>query len=467
MSGRPCPSKLINDSAPETIDERVLNMGSRLNPFQMTENNNVVINSARAIGCSIVNIGSQDLIEGREHLILGLVWQIIKIGLLAKINLQHHPELYRLLESGEQLDDFLRLPPDEILLRWFNYHLRAAGWARRVANFGSDIRDSENYIVLLNQLCPADCSKAALHEGDLAKRAEAVVGGAARINCCKYVSVKTIMDGNPKLNLAFVATLFNAHPGLAPLTKEELAGLDESLFNSEGDREARAFSLWMNSLGVEPFVNSIYNDLRDGLVLLQVFDRVKPGCVTWRRVNRKTPLIRFKCIENTNYVTELGRQWNFSLVGIQGADISDGSKKLTLALVWQLMRQHIIETLRVLSPADGSDTITDADIILWANNLVASSGGSSPPMSSFKDSSLATGRFFIDLLNGIKSNVVDYKLVTGGETPEEAKMNAKYAISIARKLGASIFVLPEDIVECNPKMIMTFVGTLMAVHHKL
>jgi plastin-1 len=56
-------SKLINDSVADTIDERVLNKGN-LNTFQMTENNNVVINSAKAIGCSVVNIGSQDLIEG-------------------------------------------------------------------------------------------------------------------------------------------------------------------------------------------------------------------------------------------------------------------------------------------------------------------------------------------------------------------------------------------------------------------
>jgi plastin-1 len=33
-------------------------------------------------------------------------------------------------------------------------------------------------------------------------------------------------------------------------------------------------------------------------------------------------------------------------------------------------------------------------------------------------------------------------------------MNAKYAISIARKLGGTIFVLPEDIVEVKPKMVI-------------
>jgi len=134
-------AKLINDSVPGTIDERVLNLGpKKLSLFQMTENNNLVINSAKAIGCSVVNIGSQDLIEGREHLILGLIWQIIKIGLSAKIDIAHHPELYRLLQPGESLDEFLRLPPEQILLRWFNFHLKAAGWPRTVTNFSSDIK---------------------------------------------------------------------------------------------------------------------------------------------------------------------------------------------------------------------------------------------------------------------------------------------------------------------------------------
>ena len=71
--------KLINDSVPETIDERVLNKGKggkAINAFQMTENNNIVISSSKGIGCSVVNIGPSDIAEGREHLILGLIWQV-------------------------------------------------------------------------------------------------------------------------------------------------------------------------------------------------------------------------------------------------------------------------------------------------------------------------------------------------------------------------------------------------------
>jgi plastin-1 len=87
-----------------------------------------------------VNIGSQDIIEGREHLILGLIWQIVRIGLMSKITLTNHPELYRLLEPGEDINDLLKLPPEQILLRWLNYHLKNAGSDRRVSNFSSDIK---------------------------------------------------------------------------------------------------------------------------------------------------------------------------------------------------------------------------------------------------------------------------------------------------------------------------------------
>ncbi|KAJ3281291.1 hypothetical protein HK104_000099 [Borealophlyctis nickersoniae] len=457
-------AKLINDAVPNTIDERVLNISKKINTFQMTENNNVVVNSAKAIGCSVVNIGAQDLIEAREHLILGLIWQIIKIGLQAKIDIKVHPELFRLLEQGESLEDFLKLPPEQILLRWFNYHLKKAGWDRKVTNFSGDVKDAANYTVLLNQLAPSTCSRAPLQTADLTQRAEQVLENADKLGCRKYLTAKTIVNGNPKLNFAFVANLFNTHPGLEKLSEAEMAQLDEWLFSSEGDREARAFALWLNSLGLEPFVNNLFDDLQDGLILLQAMDKVRPGLVDWKKVNKAPVSSKFKKVENTNYVVVLGKSLKFSLVGIQGSDLTDGNKTLTLGLVWQLMREHVITTLKSLT--SGGVEITDADMVKWANETVAR-GGKSSKMSSFKDSDLRNGLFFLDLLSGIKKGIVNYDLVTPGVTDEDAKMNAKYAISIARKLGATIFVLPEDIVEVKPKMILTFVGTLMAVDKHL
>lgn len=58
--------------------------------------------------------------------------------------------------AGETLEDLMALSPEEILIRWFNYHLEKAGSSRRVHNFSGDIKDSECYTILLNQIAPED-----------------------------------------------------------------------------------------------------------------------------------------------------------------------------------------------------------------------------------------------------------------------------------------------------------------------
>jgi len=72
-------SKMVNRSQPGTIDERALNRG-KLNIYKIHENLTLALNSAQAIGCNIVNIGPEDLQTGKPHLVLGLLWQIIRVS---------------------------------------------------------------------------------------------------------------------------------------------------------------------------------------------------------------------------------------------------------------------------------------------------------------------------------------------------------------------------------------------------
>lgn len=451
--------KLINSAVSDTIDERVLNVGKNgksPNAFQMTENNNIVIQSAKAIGCSVVNIGPQDLTDGREHLILGLIWQIVRRGLLSKIDLKNHPELYRLLEEDETLEELLKLPPDQILLRWFNYHLKMAKWPRRVGNFSKDVSDGENYAVLLSQIKPEVCDRQPLQEQDLFTRAEMVLQRADAIGCRKYLTPGSMLAGNPKLNLAFVAHLFNTWPSLEPVDD---APIEVEEFDAEGEREARVFTLWLNSLDVQPGVYNLFEDVKDGNALLQAFDKVLPGSVMWKRVSRPrdgVELSRFKMVENTNYVIELAKQNNMRIVGIQGADITDGSKTLTLGLVWQIMRANISKTLAGLSKS--GQEVSDVEMLKWANDRVQRAG--KPTIRSFRDPSLSSAKFLLDLLETLRPGIVDASLVTEGRTEEESRLNAKLAISIARKLGALIFLVPEDVVELRQRLILTFIGSL-------
>mmetsp|Transcript_14645 Transcript_14645/g.24402 ORF Transcript_14645/g.24402 Transcript_14645/m.24402 type:complete len:168 (+) Transcript_14645:281-784(+) len=133
--------------------------------------------------------------------------------------------------------------------------------------------------------------------------------------------------------------------------------------------------MWINSLGIESYVTNLFDDVQDGIVLLQTMDRIRPGIVCWSKVNMN-PTMVFKRVENSNYAVVLGKgPFRFSLVGVQGKDIVDGNRKLTLALIWQLMRCHLVEFLESLRQQGGaSKPISDEEIVRWANERVSNSG---------------------------------------------------------------------------------------------
>ena len=74
---------MINLSVPDTVDERAINKpkAGKLSIYKIHENMTLALNSARSIGCNIVNIGAEDLEQGKPHLVLGVLWQIIRVSL--------------------------------------------------------------------------------------------------------------------------------------------------------------------------------------------------------------------------------------------------------------------------------------------------------------------------------------------------------------------------------------------------
>lgn len=80
--------KFINVAVPGTIPELAINKNHPLNIFQKGENLNLAISSAKSIGCIVVNIHSNLIIEKKEHIAFGLLWQAIRINIFRKINLK-------------------------------------------------------------------------------------------------------------------------------------------------------------------------------------------------------------------------------------------------------------------------------------------------------------------------------------------------------------------------------------------
>ena len=153
--------KMINLAAPDTIDERVINTGKNISifkvlvtyqtsllviilfPVQQHENLTLAINSAKAIGCVVIGIDSHTLnsgqvradrlermetsylyFQGKKWLVLGLIWQLIKMYLFKQISISAVPGLINLLMDGEDIADLMKLSPEQLLVRWVNHQLQ-------------------------------------------------------------------------------------------------------------------------------------------------------------------------------------------------------------------------------------------------------------------------------------------------------------------------------------------------------
>ncbi|PKA60345.1 Fimbrin-like protein 2 [Apostasia shenzhenica] len=353
--------KLINVAVPGTIDERAINTKKVMNLWEINENHTLCLNSAKAIGCTVVNIGTQDLVEGR-------------IQLLADLNLKKTPQLLELIDDSKDVEEFVSLPPEKMLLKWMNFHLQKAGYKKQVTNFSSDLKDGEAYAYLLNTLDPEHCTPATLDTKDPTERAKMVLEHAEKLDCKKYLTPKDIVEGSTNLNLAFVAQIFQHRNGLS-VDNRKTSFAEMMTDDDQVSREERAFRLWINSLGISTYINHLFEDVRNGWVLLEVLDKLFPGTVSWKQASKPPIKMPFRKVENCNQVVKIGKDLKFSLVNVAGNDIVQGNKKLIL--------------------------------------------------------------------------------------DEDKKLNATYIISVARKLGCSIFLLPEDIMEVNQKMILTLTASIM------
>lgn len=114
--------KLINIAQPNTIDERAINKRN-LNTYSKLENLALALKNCSAIGCNIVNIDADDIAKGKPHLVLGLIWQIIRVGLFSQITVEQAPGMVRLLSEGETVEELRCLTTEQSLIRWVNYNL--------------------------------------------------------------------------------------------------------------------------------------------------------------------------------------------------------------------------------------------------------------------------------------------------------------------------------------------------------
>jgi len=452
---------LLNKAEDDVVDFRTVNTKLPLKPWHLNENGALVVNAAKAIGCRIVNIGAEDINKGTAHLVLGMLWQIIKVQLTSAISLRDCPELAVLLEGDEELSVLLKMSADKILLRWANYHIKASGSDLKVGNWGKDFADSEAFSIILNQLdktlplAPAG--------GSATERATHVIGNASALGVAPFIQAADIEGAHKNLVMAFAAQIFNHKHGLEveeEVVRQSVAvcGMGED-DDTEGSREERALRLWINSLNLEDVhVQNVPLESTDGILLLQTMDHIEPGIVKWKYINRP-PKNRFKKVENCNACVTAAKAMGLSMVNVGGLDICDGNSKLIIAIFAQLMKKYVLLILSQLQPGK---KVGEKEVVAWANAQCAAEGQYKKKVRDCHAKDLASGHFLIDVCHAMRPGIVNWDLVTPGVEMADKLLNAKYVISVARKLGALVFLVPEDVAEVNSKMIMTFLASVWA-----
>lgn len=169
-----------------------------------------------------------------------------------------------------------------MLIRWMNFHLDKAG-KDKIKNLGGDLKDAKSCMYVLNQLDPANCPLDGITEEDDVKRAEKMIANSRKMGMPDVIAPGDLCKGNPKVNIVFVAEMFNCKHGLEELTQEEYdaaALIDDDI---EGSKEERQFRLWINSLGIEDvYINDLYEEIKDGLLLLKVIHKINPNVIDWK-----------------------------------------------------------------------------------------------------------------------------------------------------------------------------------------
>eukprot|EP00124_Ichthyophonus_hoferi_P005179 Ihof_evm1s692 gene=Ihof_evmTU1s692 len=226
---------LINYIQPDTIPQKNIKMAVNTanlkkvgcnDIFEIAHNCNSVVNGARKIGCKMVNIGGEDISGGNIDLILGMLWQLIRAYFMRDINLAGHPELIRLLEPGETLDKMMALSGENMIIRWFNYHLEKGEYDGKIKNFGKDMADCTKWVVLFQQVAPQFALEAGIDDvlktDDRMERATRLLKVAEELDCREFATAKDIVAGNQRLGLGFTCTIFNEHIGINLPTEDEL-----------------------------------------------------------------------------------------------------------------------------------------------------------------------------------------------------------------------------------------------------
>lgn len=204
------------------------------------------------------------------------------------------------------------------------------------------------------------------------------------------------------------------------------------------ETQIKVFSRWCaKHLKVRniPF-ESLKNEFSDGVKLINLLEII--GNEKMDGKWHAKPKNRYQMLENCqlaiHYVTDIKK---IKLIGIHPEDIVDCNLKLTLGLIWSCINKFVIEDISVEEA-----TARDA-LLIWCKKNTQ--GYEDVNITNFT-TSWSSGLGFCALINHFRPDVLDYNSLNR----EDHTNNCVQAFEACNKLGITVFLDPEDLVNTTP-----------------
>ena len=512
---------LLNAIEEDAVDLRALEFdigasGEGYDVKARTHNMEMCLATARDMYCDVTAFGSHDLMdyEGNPEGILDFTHRLIRRQLLSPVSMNEEAPSGSAGSVEAVSKSSFRRPKDLALLGWTESHLRQAGYQFGYAGAPAEIswdgnvwNDGKVVCALVQHLFPN--AKGIPLYGSRADKLwswalSTAKGAGVRVflqpaffmGRARAVELSNYSTTTGRLAMLFVAQLYVA-AGFGERQKKRRMNRSAAFAASElqVDRHHDEAALaWLETIGC----HGNFRDVATGYILLHAIDRVAPGSVQWGEAKQLSPT------EIRGVALNLASQ--SLLIAMTPASLStpppagatrDAIVHWTFAIVRLLMRCHASRVAAVMFEVGDVSGISDHQLLALANarvttmyetggggdhfhkmssrgraKMYAAHGGHAaelpahrkgPSVMSFGESTLSDSLYLLDVMTAADPSVVDWTLVHEGESlsASEKVANAKYAISVAHKLGCAVPASWQDIVEVNDTNIMLLVAAVM------
>jgi hypothetical protein len=128
--------------------------------------------------------------------------------------------------------------------------------------------------------------------------------------------------------------------------------------------EEQRYKNWIRSLQLSGAYAHSFDLMSEcqSLLLLHIFDRLRPGVINWRQIEPK-PNNKYKKLSNLNLLFNWMNDSQFRIVSIGSLDIIDGNQHLIFSLIWNFMRVYYIEQVTFKANCE------EKEILEWAERF--------------------------------------------------------------------------------------------------